>query len=266
LITSGSPWQSVEFHPAISSTNSRASELARSYAAELGSGESPLWRVVLTDDQTGGRGRLGRSWEVPPRASVAVSAIVPAPSAREVGWVPLLTGVALAKAIGAVTEAAGQRLETRLKWPNDVLLPADEDRKVAGILCELVAIGDAHHAVVVGTGVNVDQARDELPVETATSLRLAGCEVAREDLVVRYLAELVQVLQSGGALAREEYRDQCASLGADVRVDLPNGVAAEGRAVRVDDSGALVVVVGGVEQVFSAGDVVHLRRGTAGLA
>lgn len=222
--------------------------------------------MVLTDDQTGGRGRLGRSWDVPPRASVAVSAIVPAPSASEVGWVPLLTGVALARAIGAVTEAAGQRLEARLKWPNDVLLPADADRKVAGILCELVGLADAQAAVVVGAGVNVDQARDELPVGTATSLRLAGCEVAREDLVVRYLTELVAVLQAPVGLAREEYRDRCASLGADVRVELPNGATTEGRAVRVDAGGALVVAVGGAEQAFSAGDVVHLRRGTPGLA
>ena len=87
---------------------------------------------VLTDDQTGGRGRHGRSWEVPPRASIAVSAVVPAPDPEELGWVSLLAGVALVRAVRAVTTSAGTPVEPRLKWPNDVLLPADDDRKVAG--------------------------------------------------------------------------------------------------------------------------------------
>ncbi|GAA6527331.1 biotin--[acetyl-CoA-carboxylase] ligase [Intrasporangium sp. DVR] len=260
------------------STNSRATQVIRSwgagggavsadsprpYAAGLAPDDGPLWRVVLTDDQTGGRGRLGRSWDVPARASVAVSAIVPAP--REPAWVPLLAGVALARAIGSVTAAGGLRLEARLKWPNDVLLPADGDRKVAGILCEFTE-GPGVRAVVVGTGVNVDQTRDELPVETATSLRLAGADVRREDLVIAYLTELAEVLDSGPQ-GRAEYRSACSTIGEHVRVHLPSGGIAEGRAVRVDDSGALVVDVAGGEQPFSAGDVVHVRPrgGVAGM-
>ncbi|MBC7307923.1 MAG: biotin--[acetyl-CoA-carboxylase] ligase, partial [Dietzia sp.] len=185
----------------------------------------------------------------------AVSAIVPAPV--EVGWVPLLAGLALARAITAVTEPAGAPLRPTLKWPNDVLLPEDGNRKVAGILCEFAAwIGGS--AVVIGTGVNVDQSRDELPVDTATSLRIAGADVRREDLVTAYLDELAAVLRRGPA-ARSEYRSVCATVGSHVRVHLPAGGLAEGRAVRVDDSGALVVAVAGGEQAFSAGDVVHVR-------
>lgn len=274
LVTSGQPWQSVEFHPSIGSTNSRATEIVKSYAdtrgatppvsapgyaAGLASTDSPLWRVVLTDDQTGGRGRLGRSWVVPPRASIAVSAVVPAPGPEDLAWVSLLAGVALVRAIRAVTTSAGTPVEARLKWPNDVLIPADDDRKVAGILSELTGWGQGQHAVVVGAGVNVDQRRDELPVETATSLRLAGAEIHREDLVIAYLRELPAVLRD--VSAREEYRRSCATPGSQVRVHLPTGGVAEGRALRVDDSGALVVEVAGGEQAFSAGDVVHVRPG-----
>lgn len=259
LVTSGQPWRSVEFHPSIGSTNSRAAEIAKSYAAEPGSDATPLWRVVLTDDQTGGRGRLGRSWEVPPRASIAVSAIVPARDPQALAWVSLLAGVALVRAVRVVTTSAGTPVEARLKWPNDVLLPADDDRKVAGILCELTGWGQGQHAVVVGAGVNVDQRRGELPVATATSLRLAGAQVRREDLVIAYLRELPAVLRDGSA--REEYRRLCATPGSQVRVHLPSGGVAEGRAVRVDDSGALVVEVAGGERAFSAGDVVHVRPG-----
>lgn len=264
LVTSGQPWQSVEFHPSIDSTNSRAAEIVSTYAAGLAAGDSPLWRIVVTDDQTGGRGRLGRSWEAPPRASIAVSAVVPAPEPEALAWVSLLAGVALVRAVMAVTTSAGTPVEARLKWPNDVLLPADDDRKVAGILSELRRWGQGQHAVVVGAGVNVDQRRDELPVDTATSLRLVGAEIRREDLVIAYLRELPAVLRDDSA--REEYRRVCATVGSQVRVHLPSGVVAEGRATRVDDSGALVIGVAGGEQAFSAGDVVHVRPGGTRLA
>ena len=264
LVTSGQPWQSVEFHPSIDSTNSRAAEIVSTYAAGLAAGDSPLWRIVLTDDQTGGRGRLGRSWEAPPRASIAVSAVVPAPEPEALAWVSLLAGVALVRAVMAVTTSAGTPVEARLKWPNDVLLPADDDRKVAGILSELTRWGQGQHAVVVGAGVNVDQRRDELPVDTATSLRLVGAEIRREDLVIAYLRELPAALRDDSA--REEYRRVCATVGSQVRVHLPSGAVAEGRATRVDDSGALVIGVAGGEQAFSAGDVVHVRPGGTRLA
>lgn len=250
LLTGAGPWTALEFLPRTESTNDRAIDLARR-------GGRP-WLAVLTDHQTGGRGRLGRAWVVPDRASVAVSAVVPVGSAGAAGWVPLLAGVALARAVREVTRAAGHQLTPRLKWPNDVLLADDGDRKLSGILCELVPLARGH-AVVVGTGVNVDQTRAELPTETATSLALAGAAVRREDLVVTYLRELAQAVDPGaGEEGRAAYRRLCSTIGAEVRVHLPGGLAA-GRAVAVDDSGALVVDTAEGRRSFAAGDVVHLR-------
>ncbi|WP_323099280.1 biotin--[acetyl-CoA-carboxylase] ligase [Intrasporangium sp. YIM S08009] len=281
LVTSGQPWRGVEFHPAIGSTNSRLRELLTGAAEGIGpdasrlaSADGALWWVVLTDHQTGGRGRLGRVWEVPDRASVAVSAAVPvtdttdASDASGLGWLPLLAGLALARAITATTARAGHALSPRLKWPNDVLLPEDGDRKVSGILCELVDVPGPtpRRAVVVGTGVNVDQDRDELPVDTATSVALTGVRVRREDVVVAYLHELAALVGPGvGARlgadgAREAYREACSTLGQVVRVHLPVGEAVEGTAVAVDDTGALVVDTPSGRRTFAAGDVVHVRR------
>jgi BirA family biotin operon repressor/biotin-[acetyl-CoA-carboxylase] ligase len=278
LVTSGQPWRGVEFHPAIGSTNSRLRELLTGAAegvgpdaSRLASADGALWWVVLTDHQTGGRGRLGRVWEVPDRASVAVSAAVPVESrdgATGLGWLPLLAGLALARAITATTERAGHALAPRLKWPNDVLLPEDGDRKVSGILCELVDVPgpEPRRAVVVGTGVNVDQDRDELPVDTATSVALTGVRVRREDLVVAYLHELATLVGPGvGARlgadgARDAYRAACSTLGQVVRVHLPVGEPVEGTAVAVDDTGALVVDTPSGRRAFAAGDVVHVRR------
>lgn len=290
LVMPGQPWRGVEFHRSLGSTNARARELVTSrptprYAA--GPGEPPpgIWWVVLTDDQTEGRGRLGRTWEVPPRASISLSAVVPVDDLASVGWVPLLAGLALARAIREITASSNRRLEPVLKWPNDVLLADDGDRKVAGILCELVALPTGH-AVVVGTGVNVDQTREELPVDMATSLALAGAEVAREHLVVAYLHQLSDVLGASGPpppsrterivrsrtrrctgafeterFVRSEYRGECVTIGARVRLHLPSGAVVEGTATDVDDSGALVVQSPQGRRAYAAGDVVHVRRG-----
>jgi BirA family biotin operon repressor/biotin-[acetyl-CoA-carboxylase] ligase len=282
LVTSGRPWRGLEFHPVLGSTNTRLRELLTGGtgpdAAGPGDPVPGLWWVVATDHQTGGRGRLGRVWTVPDRASLAVSVAVPVTDPTQAGWMPLLAGLALSRAVREVSAAAGHELTPRLKWPNDVLLADDEDRKVSGILCELVTVGGTQ-VVVVGTGVNVDQTREELPVDTATSLALAGVTMRREDLLVSYLDHLVGVLPgavpgavpgagtvAGVEAARAAYRRACSTIGARVRVHLPTGDAAEGTAVAVDDDGALVVTTAQGTRTFAAGDVVHVRPTGAGLA
>ena len=278
LVTSGRPWRGVEFHPVLGSTNTRLRELLTGtaeptgpYAGGWAPGDPAVWWVVVTDHQTGGRGRLGRAWTVPDRASLAVSVAVPVADPAQAGWMPLLAGLALSRAVRRVTESSGHALTARLKWPNDVLLADDGDRKLSGILCELVMVG-SRQVVVVGTGVNIDQTRDELPVSTATSLALAGARVSREDLLVAYLDELTTVLvgaaegPAGAAGVRTAYREACSTIGLTVRVHLPTGDAVEGTAVGVDEDGALVVRTDHGVQTFAAGDVVHVRPAAGGLA
>lgn len=263
LVTLPGRWQPVEFHARLPSTN----ETIRStYAAHAVSPDGGLWRVVLTDHQTGGRGRLGRGWQVPDRAAVSLSVTVPAPTGSELPWVPLLAGVALSRAIGSVTAAAGRPLTAVLKWPNDVLLAdardQEDDRKVSGILCEFVP-SNAEGTVIIGTGVNVDQTRDELPVPTATSLALAGADVRREDLVIAYLAELGSVFAPDAtgerAAGRAAYRSLCTTVGRQVRVHLPGGGTVDGTATGIGPGAELVVATGAGERSFAAGDVVHIR-------
>jgi BirA family transcriptional regulator, biotin operon repressor / biotin---[acetyl-CoA-carboxylase] ligase len=247
LVRPGSPWRAVTVHAELDSTNA---ELARSGA---------LWEVVVADHQTAGRGRLGRSWEDVPGATVAVSALLPMPETGP-GWLPLVTGLALHRAIADVTG-----LVTGLKWPNDVLAEADAWRKVCGVLCEVVPAGG-----VVGAGVNVSQERDELPVETATSLRLCGAgDVRREALITAYLSHLASLHRAltgpyaGRLVAQDAYRSACLTIGAEV--DLHVGPAgAPGRirrlvATGIDAQGRLTVQGPGGEEAIAAGDVVHVR-------
>ncbi|MEO5982900.1 MAG: biotin--[acetyl-CoA-carboxylase] ligase [Pedococcus sp.] len=243
LVTSGSPWLDVDVHPELGSTNAEAARLARPF------------HVVVTDHQQAGRGRLGRSWETPPHTSVTLSVLLPAPDSGR-GWMPLAAGLAVRDALREVTG-----LESGLKWPNDVLLPTDGERKVCGILCELQPGG-----IVVGLGVNVDQERDELPVETATSLRLAGApDVSHEDLVVALLGHLARWHASltGGlqarALLHAAYRSACLTIGREVELHIAGGDVRRAQATGVDEEGRLVVASGSTEYSVAAGDVVHVR-------
>jgi len=219
--------------------------------------------VLAAEEQSAGRGRRGRSWVAPPRSALTFSLLVrPAavPLARR-GWLPLLTGVAVAS---AVTAATG--LETSLKWPNDVLAGK---AKLAGILAE--AAGDA---IVVGVGLNVSAGPAELPPPgpgalPATSLRVAGAPAAdREPLLLAILAGFERRYQAWQQAAgdpersglRAEYTGLSGTIGRRVRAELPGGQLLSGLAVGVDPDGRLLVRSSpGAEVPVAAGDIVHLR-------
>jgi BirA family biotin operon repressor/biotin-[acetyl-CoA-carboxylase] ligase len=205
--------------------------------------------VVVADHQTAGRGRLGRTWVTPAGAALTFSVVV-APELADEWWplLPLVAGYAVAQAVGG-----------SLKWPNDVLLG---DEKVCGILVERVAAPGGSPMAVVGIGVNVDQTATELPVPTATSLALAGRPRDRTELFGDLLGRIRSGLEDVARSPREwvgPYRDLCATVGSDVRVDLPGGEVLVGRATDVDDHGRLVVETSSGTTRVAAGDVVHVR-------
>ena len=115
----------------------------------------PEGAVAVTDHQTGGRGRMGRRWDAPPGAALLASVLLRPPAARHLPELSLVAALAVAETVEFATNLAAQ-----VKWPNDVMV---NRRKVAGILSEL-----AEGVVVVGIGVNVNQARDELPADAST--------------------------------------------------------------------------------------------------
>ncbi|WP_298759707.1 biotin--[acetyl-CoA-carboxylase] ligase [uncultured Nocardioides sp.] len=246
----------VEVLPQTPSTNAVLAERARAGA--------PEGLVVATEHQTAGRGRLDRTWETPAGTALTFSTLLrPQVPAATWPWLPLLTGYAVAKSLAAAGFAAV------LKWPNDVLIG---DRKVAGILVERVETPDGP-AAVVGIGLNVLLAAEQLPVPTATSLLVesAGLGHPVPDRTV-LLASLVQGLLEtygawqagidGGAVARlrESYTRVCGTVGRDVEVALPDGNRLVGRASGIDEHGRLVVApAAGPEVPVGAGDVVHVR-------
>lgn len=212
--------------------------------------------VLVTEEQTAGRGRSGRQWSCPAGAGLMFSVCVDAsdiPPARR-AW----TGVALGLAVSSAFESvAGVR--SGLKWPNDVMV---DGAKCGGILAESTG-----HLVLVGAGLNISLQPAELPRPDATSLWLAGAAVDRNALLAGVLDEFGRLLaewRSGlgdvdRAGLRPAYLKACITIGSSVRLELPGGGAVTGTAVDVDADGAIVLDTDAGRVRYSAGDVVHLR-------
>ncbi|MER7773891.1 biotin--[acetyl-CoA-carboxylase] ligase [Streptomyces sp. NPDC096191] len=255
LVRQGGLWRQVDVVQRTGSTNSDL--VARAAEEELGEGA-----VLVAEEQTAARGRLDRQWTAPPRSGLFFSVLLRAtevPVARW-GWLPLLTGVAVATGLSRV---AG--VDTALKWPNDLLVTVgDEERKAGGILAERAGDG-----VVVGVGVNVTLRADELPVPQAGSLALAGAANTDRDPLLRGVLRSLEDwygrwrAAEGDPLAsglQETYAAGCATLGRVVRAELPGDRSLVGEAVAVDGDGRLVLATdAGVQEPVGAGDIVHLR-------
>ncbi|MEV6173201.1 biotin--[acetyl-CoA-carboxylase] ligase [Streptomyces sp. NPDC051954] len=256
LVREDSLWSEVSLVPSTGSTNSDLVALANAGKAAEGA-------VLVAEEQTAGRGRLDRQWTAPARSGLFFSVLLTPTDVpvQRWGWLPLLTGVAVATGL---SRAAG--VDTALKWPNDLLLTvAGEERKAGGILAERAGAA----GVVVGVGINVTLREDELPVPGAGSLALAGAVSTDRDpllrAVLRSLEEWYGRWRSAGgdpaaSGLQETYAAGCATLGRKVRAELPGDRSVTGEAVAIDGDGRLVLATAeGVQEPVGAGDIVHLR-------
>jgi BirA family biotin operon repressor/biotin-[acetyl-CoA-carboxylase] ligase len=232
----------IRWHDTLPSTNDLAMSLA-----EI---QVPEGTVVVAEEQTAGRGRLGRPW-VSPRGGVWLSVILrPGLPLPVVPLIGLAASVAAARAIRTATG-----LLARVKWPNDVRV---EGRKVVGILLDAGA-----DWVVVGIGINANVPREALPGDAgypvASLQDLAGRPVDRGGLVRVLLRELERgydELREGRHLPTlRRWREMADTLGRVVRVETATG-AIEGVAADIDERGALLVRrrSGDVERVI-AGEI-----------
>lgn len=240
-------WHTIEVVESTGSTNADLIERAV--------GENVAGTVRLTTDQTAGRGRHTRVWAARPGGQIAMSAAVDAgTNTADLGWLSLIAGLAVARAVEAVTG-----VRPTLKWPNDVLI---DDRKVSGILSEYSPTSHGGVAVI-GVGVNTAMTEDQLPVPTATSLGIVtGGEVPVTELAAAYLRALSELLTQWpddvvGLSAA--YRDRSDTIGRRVRVVLPGDKEIVGTATGIDSSGRIIVDTDGRAVVVAAADVTHLR-------
>ena len=189
-------------------------------AHRLAADGAPSGTVVLADEQTAGRGRLGRPWHSPAGRGVWLSVLLRPPLAPEGGAMAVRAGLA---AVSAIRDTA-PGVAARLRWPNDLIVA---DRKVGGILCEARRSADAVAWVAVGVGVNVSG-----PVAPSVRDRaVALADVAPGASRLALVAALVPLLRAleplpaqllpdeRRAFLRAEWRDPGAPETADLAPD-----------------------------------------------
>lgn len=244
--------ESVIVLPRVESTN----VLARSIIAEYEAEDQVLHPLlVLALEQTGGRGRFGRTWASPPGKGVYASMILPVASPELLQTLPLLVGVGLCKALSPFLPSP-----CRLKWPNDLLVEEGGGRrKIGGVLIEaLVRPGEGSRAVV-GFGVNHGHKAGDLP-ETGTSLHLQGSEeVTLPELTWELITGVERELEHLGdtAYAVENYRNCSVHRSGEPITFQAGDSVIEGTFVGFDDHGLLILESEGREMRFPAGEVIE---------
>ena len=219
--------------------------------------------AVYTENQTAGRGRLGRSWVNAEGRALYYTVAIREPLAQP-ATLPLLASLAVRRQL-----QLRYGVDCQIKWPNDLLL---NGKKIVGILCEGVSYGyqQQGRGILCGIGINLAQPQsyfDAANLPNGTSLELQGAKV---DLATdpAWLAEgltdfgfdrnMYVFARDGFAPFREEYKAACVNLGRRVTFDLPDGRQGAGEAIDVDDEGRLVVRTdSGEEHVFTGEVSVH---------
>ena len=242
------PWQNhIHWFETIDSTNTRAKQMAAEGA--------PHGTVLVADAQTGGRGRMGRSFHSPSGSGIYLSMILrPVCSAKELLHLTCAVAVAAADGIQAATG-----LRPKIKWTNDLVVGK---KKLGGILTELSlnSAGNVDY-VVVGIGINCSQTIGDFPADIqsiATSVHLAtGKAIDRAAVIAQILVALQKMSESlqNPASTLSRYREDCITIGQDISVVQGDEIR-HGKALNVDGNGALVVqFADGQIQAVQSGEV-----------
>jgi len=243
----------------VDSTNNRLKELAEEGV--------PEGTVVIAEEQTGGKGRLGRTWISPRSKGIWLSVLLrPAKPLEEISVFTLLTAVAVARSIR--NKFPG--IVAGIKWPNDILI---KGRKVCGILTEIKAEADRLHYLITGIGLNFNSTDYDFPPELkgrATSILLENNGQllhSRKELAGEILREMdvmyQKYLTSGSGEILLQWKTLNITLGREVTIQ-NLGETFSGKALDIDQCGALIVAGNdGKKKRFVAGEIITFGTGEA---
>jgi len=244
------PWRD-DFHwlEETDSTNDRLKEMARQGA--------PHGTVLIADRQSGGHGRLGRSFHSPGGVGIYFSMLLrPDCSPAELMHLTCATAVAMCDAIET---SAGFR--PGIKWTNDLVYGK---RKLGGILTELgLSRKGTVDYIIIGIGINCCQKESDFPLEIqdiAASLSMVtGSEIDRAEVAAAMMEALFRidnVLLTEKASLLERYRADCITIGQEVSLLRVGQEVRHGTAVGMDDDGALIVEFSdGQTETVNSGEV-----------
>ncbi len=238
---------------------SAATASTNTLAMEMAAKGAPAGTVVIAETQTGGKGRLGRKW-ISPRGSLYLSIILrPEIPTHKAPLVTLMGAVAAASAIRTAVGA-----EAAIKWPNDILI---DGKKTGGLLSEMSAEADRIRHLVLGIGINVNAALDELPADiravTTSIAEAAGRAIDRTALLRQLLRDMekrYRLLLEDEAALLAEWVSLNVTIGRRVAV---SGLREtfEGLAQGIDPEGRLVIrTADGQLRPVAAGDVTILKK------
>ncbi|GIP32424.1 biotin--[acetyl-CoA-carboxylase] ligase [Paenibacillus sp. J2TS4] len=239
---------SLRIYDEVDSTQNLAHELVRQGC--------PEGTVILAEEQTSGRGRMGKAWHSPKGKGIWMSVILkPHIPLKQTSQLTLLTAVALCR-----TLRKGLGINVGIKWPNDLLI---DGRKISGILLESSGEDDRLNYVVAGIGISVNLDAADFPealAEQATSLRIVyGKPLDRIDIICRFLEEFEDLyllyLQQGFSPIRTLWEALTISLNRPLKIRTHDGWI-EGTAENIDDAGALTVKTADGERIkLFSGDI-----------
>lgn len=223
----------IEYVKTVDSTNEKAKKLAAEGC--------PDGTVVVSEEQTGGKGRLSRGWFSPAGRGIWCSVIFKPPFLpQEASKCTLLAAVAVIKALNK-----HKGVNATIKWPNDILL---DGKKLVGILTEMSAEFGHINYIVIGTGINTDIPRSLLP-EDLKDLAVSVADVAedkvnRAEIMADYLFNLEELytkaVNEGFACILDEWRKYAGTIGQEVKVMAPEETY-YGTAIDIDHEGMLLV-------------------------
>lgn len=217
--------------PVVDSTNRLARAIVQEYETE----EQPLPPLlILALEQSGGRGRQGRSWASPAGRGVYATRVLSVEDAGALQTLPLLVGIGLCRALAPLVPSS-----CRLKWPNDLLV---EGKKIGGILIEAMVRAEGESRALIGFGVNVGQGQEEMP-ESSTSVQRLGGTGSLEDVTWKLVEGLERELEHLGdlAYAAAAYRELSVHQPGDRIVCRVGEGTVEGTFLEIDDQGRLVL-------------------------
>ena len=242
------PWRdTLYWYSDIDSTNTRAKQLAKEGA--------PQGTVLIAGHQTGGRGRMGRTFQSPAGSGVYLSVIL-RPNCPPENWMHLTCAAGVAM-VNAVQKVSG--IHPQVKWINDLVVGS---KKLGGILTEMCVEKGLVEYAVIGIGINCLQKEGDFPPEIAdlaTSLTLAaGRPIVPEQLAATMVEEL-WVMNSRLLCQKEqimaEYKRDCITLGKEIQVLRCDSIR-PGKAVDLDQDGGLIVEYpDGTRETVASGEV-----------
>jgi BirA family biotin operon repressor/biotin-[acetyl-CoA-carboxylase] ligase len=215
-------------------------------ATKANAGEAKNGDVIIANYQSAGRGRLDRTFIAPASTALLFSIYLqPQRERDDWGFLPLLAGFSIADTLRKINA------NVSIKWPNDLLI---DEMKIGGIISTAAGSG-----VVIGIGINVSTTASELPVETATSLKLAGVSKLDRNFLLPLLLNAFETdftAWDQGESFLEKYSQLSATRGREVTIIGPAESAMRSRAQTFDEQGRLHLEDG---QIVTVGDVIHLR-------